>query len=140
MRPAMRLNSFLTLVRSRRSGLFNLQRSFASMPLSEEELKSALEIIAKGNPGSSGSWVEARDGKAIRKSFEFADFSQAWAFMSRSALFAEKNDHHPEWFNVYNTVDVTLTTHDCGGISKKDIAIAKAMDDYSADLLPHRDI
>eukprot|EP00547_Thalassionema_nitzschioides_P014835 CAMPEP_0194247990 /NCGR_PEP_ID=MMETSP0158-20130606/17361_1 /TAXON_ID=33649 /ORGANISM="Thalassionema nitzschioides, Strain L26-B" /LENGTH=134 /DNA_ID=CAMNT_0038984153 /DNA_START=33 /DNA_END=434 /DNA_ORIENTATION=- len=134
MRPIIQLKSFFTLPSGRGPGLFNLQsRAFASTSLSEEELKSALQIIAKGNPAS---WIEVRGGKAIHKSFEFTDFSQAWAFMSRSALLAEKNDHHPEWFNVYNRVDVTLTTHDCGGVSTKDIALAEAMDEYSAHLLP----
>lgn len=56
---------------------------------------------------------------AIQKTFLFADFNQAWRFMSGVALLAEKMDHHPEWFNVYNTVEVTLTTHDCGGVSEK---------------------
>lgn len=63
--------------------------------------------------------MQVPERSAITKSFEFTDFNQAWGFMSRSALLAEKMDHHPEWFNVYNRVEVTLTTHDCGGISEK---------------------
>ncbi len=70
--------------------------------------------------------VEGRD--AIQRSFRFRDFSQAWGFMTRAALLAEKADHHPEWFNVYNRVDVTLTTHDAGGLSARDVALAQAMD------------
>jgi 4a-hydroxytetrahydrobiopterin dehydratase len=73
--------------------------------------------------------VEGRD--AIAKRFEFADFNRAFAFMARAALLAEKMDHHPEWFNVYNRVDVTLATHDAGGVTQKDIAMAKAMDGYA---------
>ena len=67
------------------------------------------------------------DGK-LRRSFTFKDFSQAWAFMNRVALAAEKADHHPEWFNVYNKVDITLSTHDAGGLSDKDVALAKFID------------
>mmetsp|Transcript_9910 Transcript_9910/g.15235 ORF Transcript_9910/g.15235 Transcript_9910/m.15235 type:complete len:139 (+) Transcript_9910:116-532(+) len=138
MSALMRLNSFLTLSRGRVSGSLKQHKSaFSSTPLSDEELQLSLEMLAKRNPSS---WVEVKGGKAIRKSFEFTDFSQAWAFMNRSALFAEKTDHHPEWFNVYNRVEVTLTTHDCDGVSKKDIALAEAMDDYSAQLLPHREL
>lgn len=70
--------------------------------------------------------VEGRD--AIQRSFRFRDFSQAWGFMARAALLAEKSDHHPEWFNVYNRVEVTLTTHDAGGLSARDVALAQAMD------------
>lgn len=68
------------------------------------------------------------DGKAIAKRYKFADFSEAFGFMARAALAAEKLDHHPEWSNVYNTVNVRLTTHDTGGLTDKDVALAKAMD------------
>lgn len=75
-------------------------------------------------------WTLRADGLAIERTFRFADFSAAWAFMNRVALYAEKADHHPEWFNVYNRVEVTLTTHDAGGLSVRDAAMAKAMDTY----------
>lgn len=74
--------------------------------------------------------VEGRD--AIMRSFTFKDFNQAFGFMTRVALLADKMDHHPEWFNVYNKVEVTLTTHDAGGVSANDIAMAKAMESYAA--------
>ncbi len=79
-------------------------------------------------PATLPQWrlVEGRD--AIQRSFKFRDFSQAWGFMARAALLAEKSDHHPEWFNVYNRVDVTLTTHDAGGLSARDVALAQAID------------
>jgi len=70
--------------------------------------------------------VDGRD--AIAKTFKFKNFSEAWAFMSRVALHAEKLNHHPEWFNVYNRVDVTLSTHDAGGLSEKDVKMATVMD------------
>ncbi len=69
------------------------------------------------------------DGKdAIHRTFEFADFSEAWGFMSRVALIADAQDHHPEWFNVYNKVEITLTTHDADGLSQRDVKMAKAID------------
>ena len=71
--------------------------------------------------------VEGRD--AIAKQFRFADFNAAFAFMARVALHAEKHDHHPEWFNVYNRVEVTLATHDAGGVTEKDVALARFMDE-----------
>ena len=74
------------------------------------------------------SWraVEGRD--AITKEFRFKDFNAAFGFMTRAALIAEKMDHHPEWFNVYKTVDVTLSTHDAGGVTDLDIKLATEMD------------
>ena len=77
-------------------------------------------------------WREVEGLDAITRKFQFKDFNAAFAFMTRAALLAEKMDHHPEWFNVYNKVDVTLSTHDAGGITQKDIAMAKAMDSYAA--------
>ena len=68
----------------------------------------------------------------ITKVFRFADFAQAFGWMTRIAIIAEKNDHHPEWFNVYNRVDVTLTTHDAGGVTEKDVNLAKAMEQAAA--------
>src|SRR3974390_1540407 len=76
-------------------------------------------------------WDEVKGRDAIAKKFVFADFNAAFGFMTRVALLAEKLDHHPEWFNVYKTVDVTLSTHDAGGLSEHDIRMAKAMDEYA---------
>jgi len=76
-------------------------------------------------------WTLARGGKAITRTFQFKDFSEAWGFMSRVALLAEAQDHHPEWFNVYAKVEVTLTTHDAGesgGMSQRDAKLAAAID------------
>lgn len=81
------------------------------------------------------AWALAREGKAITRTFQFKDFSQAWGFMSRVALLAEAQDHHPEWFNVYARVEVTLTTHDAGasgGLSQRDVTMARAIDAIAA--------
>lgn len=88
--------------------------------LSEAERIEALEGLPDWDHD------EARD--AITRRFAFADFSAAFAFMTRVALLAEKADHHPEWANVYNTVDILLTTHDAGGLSERDIDMAQAID------------
>jgi 4a-hydroxytetrahydrobiopterin dehydratase len=73
-------------------------------------------------------WSEVPDRDAISKKFVFADFNAAFGFMTRAALVAEKLDHHPEWFNVFKTVDVTLATHDAGGVTELDVKLAEAMD------------
>jgi 4a-hydroxytetrahydrobiopterin dehydratase len=73
-------------------------------------------------------WAEAPGRDAIAKSYRFADFGAAWSFMSRVALKAEQMDHHPEWYNVYNRVDVILSTHDAGGVTDKDVELARFMD------------
>ena len=88
--------------------------------LTEAERTDALQTLS--------GWEEARGGDAIMKHFSFSDFNEAFAFMTRVALRAEQMDHHPEWFNVYNRVDVTLTTHDAGGLSELDVALAHLMD------------
>jgi 4a-hydroxytetrahydrobiopterin dehydratase len=88
--------------------------------LDEDERAAALDAL--------GAWDydDARD--AITRQFMFADFVEAFGFMTRAAILAEKADHHPEWSNVYNRVDVLLTTHDAGGLSARDVALAKAID------------
>ena len=73
-------------------------------------------------------WSEAKNRDAITRTFTFRDFNEAFGFMTRAALVAEKLDHHPEWFNVYSTVRVTLTTHDADGLSERDVAMARFID------------
>jgi 4a-hydroxytetrahydrobiopterin dehydratase len=73
-------------------------------------------------------WSELSSRDAIAKSFKFKTFSEAWGFMSRTALEAEKMDHHPEWSNVYNKVDVVLSTHSAGGVTELDVKLARRMD------------
>jgi 4a-hydroxytetrahydrobiopterin dehydratase len=73
-------------------------------------------------------WSELKERDAIAKKFTFRDFNEAFGFMTRAALLAEKLDHHPEWFNVYKKVEVTLSTHDAGGLTELDIELAEAMD------------
>lgn len=91
--------------------------------LTGEPRKAALAKLAGWNE------VEGRD--AIAKKFVFRNFNEAFGFMSRAALMAEKLDHHPEWFNVYKTVEVTLSTHDAGGVTELDIKLAEAMNRFA---------
>lgn len=77
--------------------------------------------------GQTAGWKLAEDGRSISRSFQFADFSQAFGFMVRTALAAEKADHHPEWSNVYNRVEIRLTTHDAGGLTMRDFDLAAAI-------------
>jgi 4a-hydroxytetrahydrobiopterin dehydratase len=86
------------------------------------------KIGAEAAIGRLNGWTAAADRDAITKQFRFDDFNAAFGFMSRVALYAEKADHHPEWFNVYNRVEVTLATHDAGGVTEKDVALAQFMD------------
>ena len=77
-------------------------------------------------------WSEVKGRDAISRKFTFNDFNEAFGFMARAALIAEKLDHHPEWFNVYNRVEVTLATHDAGGVTDRDVKLAEAMDRLAA--------
>jgi len=94
--------------------------------MSAEARQSAL----KGLTG----WREATGREAIERTFVFKDFNEAFGFMCRAALVAEKNDHHPEWRNVYKTVEVVLSTHDAGGVTARDVELAKAMNTIAAQL------
>jgi 4a-hydroxytetrahydrobiopterin dehydratase len=90
------------------------------------EKLSAAERAALAEALPAWKLVEGRD--AITRTFRFKDFSEAWGFMARVALLAEAQDHHPEWFNVWNRVEITLSTHDAGGLSARDVRLAKAID------------
>ena len=79
-------------------------------------------------PQTLPHWARLPDRDAIQRRFKFADFSAAWGFMARVALLAEAQDHHPEWENTYNRVSITLTTHDTGGLSGRDLRLAAAID------------
>jgi 4a-hydroxytetrahydrobiopterin dehydratase len=94
--------------------------------LSAEARKSAL--------GELPGWADVAGREAIASTFIFKDFNQAFGFMTRAALVAEKNDHHPEWRNVYKTVEVVLATHDAGGVTALDIELAKAMNAIAGEL------
>ncbi len=98
------------------------------MPVTELDESERDSLLAE-HP----KWSLAREGKAIERKFAFGDFSEAWGFMNRVALLAEAHDHHPEWFNVYNRVEITLTTHDAdpengGALSQRDAKMARAID------------
>jgi len=92
--------------------------------LTSAALKAALKKLPR--------WKKVSGRDAIARKFEFKDFNTAFGFMSRAALLAEKMDHHPEWFNVYNKVEVTLSTHDAGGVTENDVKMAKAMERFAA--------
>ena len=88
--------------------------------LTEAERSDALAALP--------DWTLRGDALAIERQFQFRNFSEAFAFMARVALLAEKHDHHPEWSNVYNRVAITLTTHDAGGLAERDVKLAHAID------------
>jgi 4a-hydroxytetrahydrobiopterin dehydratase len=92
--------------------------------------KLGRQAVEEAMAGLDG-WTLAADGLSIRRTFAFKNFSEAFAFMTRSALAAEKLDHHPDWSNVYKTVDVKLNTHDAGGLTALDFELAKRMNRYA---------
>ena len=94
-----------------------------------EKLTGDTRVIALT---SIPDWTLLMERDAIFRKFVFKDFNEAFGFMTRVAMIAEKRDHHPEWSNVYKTVEVTLSTHDAGGVTDKDIALAQAMDKLAA--------
>ncbi|HEX8306836.1 MAG TPA: 4a-hydroxytetrahydrobiopterin dehydratase [Allosphingosinicella sp.] len=96
------------------------------MILSDEERAAALRALPQ--------WRYEATGRAIRREFRFADFGAAFAFMTRVAIAAEKADHHPDWSNSWNKVEVSLSTHSAGGVTARDLALARAMDRFAADL------
>lgn len=92
-------------------------------------------MVARLSDGERGealaklpAWTHEAGRDSISRQFKFADFSQAFSFMTRVAMLAETQDHHPEWSNVYNRVDILLTTHDAGGLSARDVKLAEAID------------
>jgi 4a-hydroxytetrahydrobiopterin dehydratase len=91
--------------------------------LTPAEIETALAALPQ--------WALREDGAAFTRTFRFGDFAEAFGFMTRVAILVEKADHHPEWFNVYNRVDITLTTHDAGGLSARDAALAGAIDGFA---------
>jgi 4a-hydroxytetrahydrobiopterin dehydratase len=98
----------------------------------ESDMAKLEGAARKAALGSVAGWTEVQGRDAITRKFAFKDFNEAFGFMTRVALVAEKMDHHPEWFNVYKTVEVTLSTHDAGGLTEKDVALAKVMDVFAA--------
>ena len=101
--------------------------------LQTEDRKTLLPPLAETG------WAAVPDQDAIRKIWKFRNFSEAWGFMCRAALAAEKLNHHPEWSNVYNVVDVTLSTHDCHGLSALDIDLARRMDAMAGEAVVQHD-
>jgi 4a-hydroxytetrahydrobiopterin dehydratase len=122
--------TFLKPVRSLHSarGSRNLSSRFAAPQRLEGDQK--VELVKKLE---KKGWVRVEGRDAILKKYTFLDFVSAFGFMSSCALVAEKMNHHPEWFNVYNSVDVTLSTHDCSGLSMFDVELANRMDEIASN-------
>jgi len=129
--PHMKPSTFLSLVailtslpksKSFNTSAISQNRKMPTKLTSDERKTDLNSVLQNG-------WAMDESGRdAIKKKFAFQDFNQAFGFMTRVAIKADKMDHHPEWFNVYNRVEVTLSTHDCSGLSQNDIKLAKFMD------------
>ncbi|XP_026228968.1 pterin-4-alpha-carbinolamine dehydratase 2-like isoform X1 [Anabas testudineus] len=126
--PCSRLSPLIRLM------LPPLSRNCSSKMSSDSHWLSAADRDQLVMELRATGWMEVEDRNAIFKELHFKNFNQAFGFMSRVALQAEKMNHHPEWFNVYNKVQITLTTHDCGGLSKRDIKMAKFIDKISLSM------
>ena len=116
----------------------NLSISSSQPPVkltSEQRTALSNTLLSKKSRFPGGWSTTSSDRDAITKTFNFIDFNQAWEFMSQIAIIAEEMNHHPEWFNVYNRVEVTLTTHDVDGLSNYDVEMAEKMDEIEAQLL-----
>mmetsp|Transcript_30102 Transcript_30102/g.51217 ORF Transcript_30102/g.51217 Transcript_30102/m.51217 type:complete len:188 (+) Transcript_30102:1288-1851(+) len=112
--------------------------SVASQPpikLNTEQRTALSNTLLSKKSRFPGGWSPTNDRDAITKTFNFIDFNQAWEFMSQIATIAEEMNHHPEWMNVYNRVEVTLTTHDVDGLSNYDVEMAQKMDEIEVQLL-----
>lgn len=142
MRPCdQNLNIFISIVdnmlRSGASSLLRCHSKVVGRNFHSSSVVSAPVLLDKASRSTvipqlnESGWklVDGRD--AIMKNYVFTDFVEAFDFMTRVAVEAEKVNHHPEWFNVYNRVDVTLATHDCGGLSQLDVNMARKMDELS---------
>jgi 4a-hydroxytetrahydrobiopterin dehydratase len=117
---AWRLNSVANTIAQSNEFVFPKEKEAPMQKLTNKEREAALATIPDWRP------VEGRD--AISRSLNFKDFSAAWGFMSRVALAAQAMDHHPEWSNIFNRVDIVLSTHDAGGLTDRDIALARRID------------
>jgi len=104
-----------------------------SLPVAAREITMPKKLEGSARTSALkelASWHDVQGRDAITRKFEFRDFNEAFGFMTRVGLLVEKMDHHPEWFNVYNKVEVTLSTHDAGGVTENDVKMAKAMEAY----------
>ena len=97
----------------------------AKTPTADQRLTEAERAAL---PATLPAWTVVAEPDAIRRDFRFKNFSEAWGFMARVALLAEQRDHHPNWSNVWNTVQIELSTHDAGGLTGKDVSLAQAID------------